>query len=170
MEIKVEDRNRIPDVIKVLEELERYQVEIGIFGDDDSFILMVARVQEFGCRITVTPKMRAWFAYQGYPLRADTTEIVIPERSFMRSGVDEALGDLEKLIETVTLQVVMVKITPWQAYEAIGAWMVSRIQDKIKAIQGPPLHPMTIKRKRSSKPLIDTGRMWQSVTWRVVPR
>lgn len=168
--MKIEDKNRIPDILKVLEELERFQVEIGIFGEDDSHLLMIARVHEFGCRITVTPKMRAWFAYQGYPLRADTTEIVIPERSYMRSTLDEITGALEKLIETLILQVVALKTTPRQMYEIIGEWVVSRIQEKIVTLRVPALHPMTIERKRSTNPLIDIGRMRQSIIWRVVAR
>lgn len=47
-------------------------------------VLRNALIQEYGCKITVTDKMRAWFRHQGYPLKEDTTEIKIPERPFIR--------------------------------------------------------------------------------------
>lgn len=37
-----------------LEELDRYAIEIGIFGSDDSFYAMIANVHEFG--MTIKPK------------------------------------------------------------------------------------------------------------------
>lgn len=41
---------------------------------------------------------------------------------------------------------------------------------QIDSIHTPPLTPGTIKRKGSSKPLIDTGRMRAAVSWRVKSR
>ena len=52
------DKNRIPDLIGALEKLNNYRIEIGIFGEDDSQILMIANVHEYGCRIEVTERMR----------------------------------------------------------------------------------------------------------------
>ncbi len=44
----------------------------------------IAAVHEFGCTIQVTPKMRAYFHYQGIHLKASTQFIVIPPRPFLR--------------------------------------------------------------------------------------
>lgn len=55
MSFKVErDENHIPELIKILEELNRTEIHIGIFGKDDTHILMIANVNEFGC--TIKPK------------------------------------------------------------------------------------------------------------------
>ena len=44
----------------------------------------IAAVHEFGCTIQVTPKMRAYFHYQGIHLKSSTQFIVIPPRPFLR--------------------------------------------------------------------------------------
>ncbi len=170
MAVKIRDKNKIPDITKILGKLTGLSVEIGIFGDDDSHILMIARVHEFGCRIEVTEKMRGWFRWQGYPLSPDTKEINIPERSFMRSGFDENERDLISAIERLLQHVINLKLSPNDFYERIGTWLVSRIQNKLRSLSDPPLSSMTIERKGSSSPLIDTGRLISSITYRVVGR
>ena len=44
----------------------------------------IAAVHEFGCTIGVTPKMRAYFHYQGVHLKSSTQYIHIPPRPFLR--------------------------------------------------------------------------------------
>ncbi len=44
----------------------------------------IAIVQEFGCTIRVTPKMRAYLHYQGLHLKESTEFIHIPARPFLR--------------------------------------------------------------------------------------
>jgi hypothetical protein len=63
------DKNNIPKLLQVLDDLESNKIEIGIFGSDDSTILMIATVNEFGCKIDVTPKMRAYLHSQGLHLK-----------------------------------------------------------------------------------------------------
>lgn len=50
----IKDNNRIPDLVKILEHLHSHEIQIGIFGKDDSHILMIANVNEFG--VTIKPK------------------------------------------------------------------------------------------------------------------
>lgn len=54
-------------------------------------------------------------------------------------------------------------------YSQLGKKIVSQIQDKIMATIAPPLEPSTIRRKKSSKPLIETKKLYKSVKYRVVP-
>jgi hypothetical protein len=44
---------------------------------------------------------------------------------------------------------------------------VDLLQAQIASNMGPPNKPMTIYLKGSSKTLIDSGRMMQSVTWAI---
>ena len=67
--VNIEDDDQLINHIQdELGFLNGIKVKAGIFGEDDSFQVMKASVHEFGVKIDVTPKMRAWFAYQGYPL------------------------------------------------------------------------------------------------------
>jgi hypothetical protein len=49
----------------------------------------------------------------------------------------------------------------------LGALGTGMIQDQIAANTPPPNAPSTIRQKGSSRTLIDTGRMRQSVTWEI---
>jgi hypothetical protein len=49
---------------------------------------MIAKVQDRGAIIQVTPKMRGWLAAHGIFLRAETSHIIIPARYAWRDSVD----------------------------------------------------------------------------------
>ena len=66
-------------------------VSYKVVDDDNVFIgvkkgseVSIAAVHEFGCTIQVTPKMRAYFHYNGLHLKATTQFINIPPRPFLR--------------------------------------------------------------------------------------
>lgn len=50
MKVRTE-HNRIPQIIEEMEKLKYLTIEIGVFGEDNSFMAMLARVHEFGARI-----------------------------------------------------------------------------------------------------------------------
>lgn len=54
-----------------------------------------------------------------------------------------------------------------RALGEVGTGLENAIVQKIQAGIPPPLQPETIRRKRSSKPLIDTGQMLASITHRI---
>ena len=47
----------------------------------------------------------------------------------------------------------------------VGAQAVSNVQDTIRDLDDPPNAPSTIAAKGADNPLIDTGRMRQSITY-----
>ena len=164
----MQDKNNIPKLIKVLRDLERMHVEVGIFGENDSQILIIAGVHEFGAKIQVTPKMRNFLHSIGIHLRKETETINIPERSFLRTGFDENVNKIQQQAELLLDGVLELKIDAKAFYEALGGAVVSMFQDYLTELQTPPLSSATIERKGSSNPLIDTGRLRQAITYRVV--
>lgn len=168
MNYKVKDKNNIPKLLQVLEELESHRIEIGIFGGDDATILMIATVQEFGCKIDVTPKMRAYLHSQGLHLSASTTQINIPERSFIRSGFDAQKERYEARATKLLDQVLHLKLPVKTFFNALGEYIAGQMQEYMTDIDSPPNHPFTVAQKKSSNPLIDSGRMRQAITYRVV--
>ncbi len=52
--VNITDNNRIPELLKELDYLDNHQVQVGIFGEDDSFMVMIASVHEYGA--TIRPK------------------------------------------------------------------------------------------------------------------
>ncbi len=161
--------NRIPELVENLQALNNHHLEIGILsGQAESEILMIAAVNEFGVQISVTPAMRAYLHHIGIHLKAETTTINIPERSFIRDGWDAKNTDVEKKIEYYLGSVMDGKLDAITFYEAIGGQVVSYLQEYLVALSSPPNHPVTIERKGSSQPLVNTGRLKDSITWKVV--
>lgn len=166
--MKVHDETKVPEFLKMLEELSTSKVEIGILGDSSSEILMIASVNEFGCSIKVTDKMRGYLGSQGIHLKASTTSINIPERSFVRAGFDDNKSKIEKSAEALLEKVVQLKLPPKALFETIGELAVGMIQDYLTSVSAPPNSSATVKMKGSSNPLIDSGRLRNSIDYKVV--
>lgn len=89
----------------------------------------------------------------------------IPERSFLRATIDENRAQYKALIRAAVRDVLTGKLTQGRALGIIGtkvqADVIRRIDDGI----APANAPATIRAKGSSKPLIDTGQLKQSITY-----
>ena len=123
-------------------------IDVGFFStaryQDGTPVAAVAAAHEFGVR-----------------LREGGQEI--PERPFFR----QAIARIERrLPDMLASQIVNGQVEPGVAGR-IGAWAAGEVQASIVRLREPPNSPATIARKGSSNPLIDTGHMRQSVTWRV---
>lgn len=163
MKVTIKDTNNIDKIVKNLRQLGGKQIKVGLFGKDDSELVMIGAVHEYGAEIPVTPKMRAWFAANGYPLRKETTVIKIPERSWLRSGYDENIDKIAKKIEKMVPDVIEGNVNPRLFMDAIGMEFAGLIQKKMRDLKDPPNSQMTIERKGSDNPLIDTGRLVGSI-------
>lgn len=64
----------------------RRKTEVGKDGKPDDVINIAAIVHE-GATVPVTPKMRAFMAYRGFPLSSATVKIRIPGRPFLKSAL-----------------------------------------------------------------------------------
>lgn len=91
----------------------------------------------------------------------------VPERSFIRGWFDVFNPTAKKQISVVLESVVAGKRTKAEALELLGVRFVGEAQKFM--VTGPfaPLAPSTIRAKGSSKPLIDTGQMRSSITYRI---
>lgn len=91
----------------------------------------------------------------------------IPSRSFIRATVDVKAAEIQATRDKLAAQVAEGKITAQVALERLGAFAQGLVQARIAEGIGPALKPGTIARKKSSKPLVDTGQLRSSVTWLV---
>lgn len=166
--MRVHDETRVSEFLSMLKELSSTKVEVGVLSSPGGDILLIANVQEFGCSITVTDKMRGYLGSQGIHLRKDTTSINIPERSFVRKTFDEKKGEIEKSCEKILEQVINLQVAPRAFFETLGELCVGFIQDYMTSLSSPTNSPATIKMKGSSNPLIDSGRLKESINFRLV--
>lgn len=97
----------------------------------------------------------------------------IRERSFIRATVDQKRDEIVQLQARVARQFLAEKITLEQALGIIGAWLAAEIKKTIveQRTAGPEDQanaPSTIAAKGSSTPLVDTGRLMNSINWQVL--
>lgn len=166
MSVTIEDKSNFEKLMGILKALNGRRIEFGVFKS--GMILMIAIVNEYGVRISVTPKMRNFLAANGLHLKKSTSHIVIPERSYLRSGYDRNLKKIQAYIKRQFNSLFAFNISVDQFFNSVGAYCVSRIQEFMTRLNTPPNHPFTIARKRSSNPLIDTGTLRKSIEFRVV--
>lgn len=92
----------------------------------------------------------------------------MPQRSFLRSTYDE---NKEKIVGRASfiIRSVMDNQNISQAtLEKLGNYVQGLVQKKIRNGSFTPNAPSTIKRKGSSKPLIDTGHLRQSIRYVII--
>lgn len=110
--------------------------------EDGTPVAMIAAVHEFG-----SPS-------QG-----------IPERPFLRVAVQRNRQKYVRLNRINLVKMLRGQAAVEQALGQLGEMAKGDVQTEIRSGDFAPLKPATIKRKGSSRPLIDTGQMVQSIAW-----
>ncbi len=87
-----------------------------------------------------------------------------PSRPFLRKSVDENEEKINRFLQEKKSDLVSGKSAE-QVLKEIGVFQKDLVQEKITEGSYEPNKESTIRRKGSSKPLIDTGRMRQSVNY-----
>ena len=156
-------KNDFPKMKKSIEDLNGLKLNVGVGGENG----WLASIHEYGCRIPVTPKMRAFLHHKGLHLKASTTEIVIPERSFLRAGFDANHDRVLRDAENVLPDVLIGTMSTEQYARMVGLLLSTAIKEYARNLREPANHPFTVQRKGSSNPLVDTGNMINSITYEV---
>lgn len=91
----------------------------------------------------------------------------VPERPFVRTGIRRGIPEQMALNKANLKAVVHGTLTVPQALGQLGLMAAGQVQREITEGTFEPLQDATINRKGSSKPLIDTGQMRQSVTYEI---
>ncbi len=90
----------------------------------------------------------------------------IPQRSFLRSTVDEHRGYVEELEDTVTRMIAGVGSID-SNMRRLGKRVVNDVVTKIQRGIDPALKDATIAKKGISSPLIETGQLINSIDFEV---
>jgi len=95
--------------------------------------------------------------------------VMIPERSFLRSTFDRTVNARNEIVKGLIGKILIGSMTVERALDQMGVRGVSDIKTTIqKSIGIKPLNPSTIKAKGSSVPLIDTGQLINSIQYQKV--
>lgn len=172
----------------VAEMSKQYKIKVGLLaeagGSDevskDLDLAGLGAIQEFGCIINVTPKMRAYLHYKGLHLKEDTTQIVIPPRSFLQMPLQKSRQLLKKINEnfvgagSMELAEYLVEEGDTELLEmlanAVGFGAVQQINEAFETGgfgEWTPDSDFTIAQKGSSAPLIDSGNLARRITYEI---
>jgi hypothetical protein len=95
----------------------------------------------------------------------------IPARPWLRPGVKSGTPDYVRLNRRNLLRIIDGSMSIDIAFKQLGAMAVGKVQNYLRdSSHFQALKQSTIDAKGSSKPLIDTGQMMQSVTYEVVDK
>lgn len=166
MRIRITDKNRIPEVVAKVEEFNGQKMHVGVL--EEGKMGMIASVQEYGIKITVTPKMRAFLAHKGLYLKKSTTQITIPERSFIRAGWDANENDFLDQAEQYIKDAVVGGVSVSAVIDAMGQEARDYIREFARDLRNPANHPFTIDQKGSTNPLVDTGGLIGAITYEII--
>ncbi len=129
---------------RIPEEFEGMVAQVGfpsgINYEDGTSVAYVAAIQEFGA-----------------------PAVNIPPRPFMQPTVKAKKDYWTNIIEKQLPKVAKGEMTAFDVLDLVGIAAAADIQTTISSIYSPPNSPATIRRKGSSKPLVDTGLMLASV-------
>lgn len=156
-------KNKFPEMERAAAELNGRRINVGVYGEQ----AWLAGIHEYGCKIKVTDKMRAYLHSQGLHLKDSTEYIAIPERAFLRNGYDLNRGKVTDDAENALPVVLDGSMDTDSFLKMVGLILSSSIKDYAAALDSPPNHPFTSDRKGSSNPLVDTGDMIDSITYEV---
>lgn len=96
-----------------------------------------------------------------------TKSVKIPERSFLRSTVDQKEKDFYKFAEKQLDKWLQSNSDPEPMLNALGLQFRGYVQDTIKNLSSPPDSSLTKAAKGSGNPLIDTGNLVSSIEFSV---
>lgn len=141
---------------KAIADLETKRLSVGWFDtakyEDGTPVAYVATIQEFG--------------YPGGN---------IPPRPFMRPTIAEKRDEWTDTLRKGSKQVINGKLTVTQMLGQFGMMASGEIAQTISQVTSPPLKPSTLRARQSrkktpgvsTKPLVDTGLLIQSVSSKV---
>lgn len=89
----------------------------------------------------------------------------IPRRSFIRVPIENNIKEITKLIENNHKLVSENSMSAKVALDRIGLKAQNTIKESFRKNDWKPLKRATIKRKGSSRPLIDTGQLIGSISY-----
>lgn len=138
------------DLQAALAELAGQEVSVlvGVHGATDSELVVIAASNEFGTTHSGTGP--------GHN---------VPERSYLRSTVDDGAGEIADDLQAVVDQALAGGDLD-QLLGLVGEKWVGRVKLTIRELDTPSNAPSTIRAKHGAdNPLIDQGRLRNSISW-----
>lgn len=153
------EKNKFPEMQANLKVMSGKKVQVGCKGEN----AWLAEIHEYGCKIEITSKMRAWLHSHNLHIKNSTKYINIPERSFLRNGFDSVH---EKILDNASRILSLVLEGQFKAdtfLNTLGLGLATEIKKYAIDLKAPANHPFTIENKGSTNPLVDSGNLVDSI-------
>lgn len=161
--VKVRQSGTVKPLVARIGKVNSAKLKVGIFGGAAAQVhhADINAEGDVADGTLLTTVMVASFHEFGTP--------TLPQRSFIRATCDEQKPKVIELQRRIGKGIVVGKLDEKQGLKIIGEHMRSAIQARIRGGITPALSPQTIKRKKSSTPLINSGQLIGSIAYEVVP-
>lgn len=93
--------------------------------------------------------------------------VEIPERSFIRASFDSGGDTLEKLCKEAVDGIIRKGWTAQEAADYVGKWAVEMTREYFNTKLSPAKSATTLRTTTQYQPLFDSGRLYNSITYRV---
>lgn len=138
-----DDTRALDGLTRRLAELGGLEVRVGVLQPDptrdgDTTIAVVAAAHEFGARS-------------------------VPQRPFIGPTLDEQAPAIHAAQAKILDGVVGGTMDPDRGADLLGLQVASAIRETIRSNVPPPLSPATIRRKKDTRTLVDTGQLLNSI-------
>lgn len=91
----------------------------------------------------------------------------IPERPFLSNAMRDNRSSYRSAMKASASKLLTGKTDIKTVLSKLGTKAQGDVQEEITALSSPPNSPVTIELKGSSNPLIDSGELRNSVTWKI---
>lgn len=133
------------------------QVKVGLpNGEADGDIIKIGIYNHFGTKGSGKGFVRNGVWGFGGP---------IPERPFLSNAMRDNRNKYRDGMQTAARAILAGEYDMRTALNRLGIMAQGDIQREIQSLSTPPNSPVTVAIKGSSNPLVDTGRLGQSITW-----
>lgn len=138
---------------KSFQDLNSKKVAVGVFKESGEDVRIKAIVNEYGT--TKAGKNR---------------NIVIPERSFLRSTFNKNYKKISKKFSKIPKLIRSGKFNVLSELKLIGLYQKNQVKKTIIDFKDPPNAPSTIKNKGFNNPLIETGKLLKSISYKILKK
>ena len=165
MKFKMKNKKDMTDkMVATAKSLNGARVHVGVLSGEHQWL---AGIHEYGCIIPVTPAMRGYLHSIGVHLKRSTTQIVIPERSFLRAGYDQNKDDVLDRADKLLPDVLLGTLSEDKFLEIVGTLLRDAIKEYAIDLSHPPKKPWPASDPSKNNPLIQTGAMVGGIEYEV---
>lgn len=164
-----DEYNHIPTMLHEIAYLNEHAVAVGILDDD--FLIMIAQVNNDGTIIHAKGN-----GYLMIPVKDNgkvtsfvrKRSVTIPARHFLERTLDNFVQARQTYMADMMVDLADGQISAEALLNRLGEYTVKEMKLEIAAFANPKNAPLTIHNKGKDDPLVDTGKLHDSIAYKII--